>query len=137
MRILLVEDNDTLTNLFRVQLRRLGDHDLTIANTKQEALIAFKNNQYDLIFIDMALDGIQSRGIEILTEIKSVNPGQRIGVLSSNDIRDLVSQSKKLGAEFYMVKPFTLRGLKMVMTGDKEKIQNYQPEISEGRIIAL
>jgi hypothetical protein len=36
-----------------------------------------------------------------------------------------------------MVKPFTLDGLAIVLTGDKEAIRNYTPDIDEGRIIAF
>jgi DNA-binding response OmpR family regulator len=100
-------------------------------------MAAFKNETFDLIFIDMGLDGIQDRGLEILTEMKRLTPEQRIGILSSNDMRDKVRHSQECGAEFYMVKPFTMRGLTAVLTGDKEAIKNYQPEIGEGRIISL
>jgi two-component system chemotaxis response regulator CheY len=137
MHVLLVEDSGTLANLFGVQLRMIGDHTVTIAATKKEALAAFEREVFDLVFVDMGLEGHQDRGLEILTEIKTLAPSQRIGILSSNDLRDMVRLSQKAGAEFYMVKPFTLDGLTVVLSGDKEAIQNYQPDISEGRIIAF
>ncbi|MBN1991227.1 MAG: response regulator [Anaerolineae bacterium] len=136
MHILLIEDSNTLAHLFQVQLRHLG-HTLTMAETKAEALAAFEQESFDLIFIDMGLEGLPDRGLEILTEMKTQKPGQRIGILSSNDVRDLVRLSKEGGAEFYMVKPFTMEGLTMILRGDKEVIQHYQPEIGEGRIIYL
>jgi DNA-binding NarL/FixJ family response regulator len=85
----------------------------------------------------MGLEGYQDRGLEILTEIKALIPQQRIGVLSSNDLRDMVRLSQMHGAEFYMVKPFTLDGLAAVLSGDKEAIQNYIPDIDEGRLITF
>ncbi|MBN1220416.1 MAG: response regulator [Anaerolineae bacterium] len=136
MHILLIEDSSTLAQLFRVQLRQLG-HDLTAAETKAEAMAAFDNETFDLVFIDMGLEGYQERGLEILSEMKALKPEQRIGILSSNDLRDTVRLSKEGGAEFYMVKPFTMEGLKTILTGDKKIIQSYQPEIGEGRILLL
>ncbi len=137
MHILLIEDNSTLAALFRVQLRQLGDHILTIAASKDAAIAAFQSETFDLVFVDMGLEGYQDRGLQILAEIKTINPQQRIGVLSSNDLRDMVRLSQKYGAEFYMVKPFTLDGLTMILSGDKEAIKNYIPDVDEGRIIAL
>jgi CheY-like chemotaxis protein len=137
MHLLLVEDNGTLIMLFQAQLRRLENHSLTAAATKAEALTAFQNETFDLIFIDMALEGIPNRGLEILREIKSSKPDQRVGILSSNDLRDTVKASQELGAEFYMVKPFTFRGLQVVLSGDPKAIQHYRPNVSEGPIIAL
>lgn len=136
MHILFVEDNNTLATLFAVQLRQLG-HTLTTAATKEAAITAFESETFDLIFVDMGLEGYQDRGLQILAEIKAEAPQQRIGVLSSNDLRDMVRLSQKYGAEFYMVKPFTLEGLSLILNGDKEAIRNYIPDVDEGRIIAF
>jgi CheY-like chemotaxis protein len=134
MHILLVEDNAVLAVLFEVQLNQLG-HQLTAAQTKAEAMAAFAKETFDLIFIDMGLDGRQDRGLEILSEMKAQVPEQRIGILSSNDLGDMVQQSQAGGAEFYMVKPFTMQGLSAVLSNDRTAIHNYRPEFGEGRII--
>jgi len=136
MHILLVEDSGTLAHLFEVQLRQLG-HTLTSVETKADAIAAFQKETFDLIFIDMGLEGLPDRGLEILAEVKGIKPTQRVAILSSNDMRDMVHLSQKTGAEFYMVKPFTMEGLTTVLEGDKVAIRNYQPEIGEGRIILL
>ena len=83
----------------------------------------------------MGLEGQQDRGLQIMIEMKALVPTQRLGVLSSNDLRDMVRRSQEAGAEFYMVKPFTMDGLMVVLSGDKQAIRTYQPEIGEGRII--
>ena len=137
MRVLLVEDNSTLAALIGVQLRQLGGHTLVTAASKDTAIAAFQKETFDLVFVDMGLEGYQDRGIEILAEIKALTPQQRVGVLSSNDLKEMVRLSQKSGADFYMVKPFTLDGLAIVLTGDKEAIRNYTPDIDEGRIIAF
>ncbi len=134
MKVLLVEDSSTLANLFQVQLRQLG-YDFVAAETKAEALAAFEQGSFELVFIDMGLEGLQDRGLEVLAEIKANKPDQRVGILSSNDQKDLVRDSQQKGAEFYMVKPFTMEGLEVVLGGDKKAIRTYQPEIGEGRII--
>jgi len=136
MHILLIEDSGTLAHLFQVQLRQLG-HTLTSVETKSDAMAVFGKKTFDIVFVDMGLEGLPDRGIEILTEMKALVPTQRIGILSSNDVREMVRLSQEKGAEFYMVKPFTMKGLRVVLTGDKKAMQNYQQEIGEGRIILL
>jgi DNA-binding NarL/FixJ family response regulator len=85
----------------------------------------------------MGLEGHQDRGLEILTELKQRRPDLRAGVLSSNDLRDMVRSSQAAGAEFYMVKPFTMEGLALVLRGDNEALRNHIPEVGEGRIIVF
>ncbi len=137
MHILLVEDSGILANLFQVQLKMIGPHSVTITATMKEALSAFEQETFDLIFIDIGLEGYSDRGIQILTEIKRLSPRQRVGILSSNDLREMVQLSQQAGAEFYVVKPFTMEGLAVILGGNKTAIQNYQPDINEGRIIAF
>jgi CheY-like chemotaxis protein len=137
MRVLLVEDSDILADLFRVQLQRLGQHSLLVAASKQKTFEVFKPDAFDIIFIDMGLEGIPDRGLEIIREIKIQSPQQKIGVLSSNDLQDMVQQSRQVGAVFYMVKPFTMEGLQVVLEGDKAAMRAYQPDVGEGRIIPL
>ncbi|MFQ5577887.1 MAG: response regulator [Anaerolineae bacterium] len=137
MHLLLIEDSGTLANLFRAQARRLGNHSVTIAATKTKAIAAFQKEKFDIVFIDMGLEGIQDRGLQVLQEIKALAPAQKTGILSSNDLKNMVKASQENGAEFYMVKPFTYSGLKVVLEGDREAIEHYQPDISEGRIIVL
>ena len=132
MRLLLVEDNGTLVKLFQAQLRRLEDHTLTTTSTKAGAMAALQNEMFDLVFIDIGLEGIPDRGLEILHEMKTLAPEQRIGILSSNDSKEIVRASQEAGAEFYMVKPFIFKGLKLVLEGDRKAIRNYQPNVLEG-----
>ena len=137
MHILLVEDSENLADLFRVQLRRLGQHELSVAVSKKRALELFKSDTFDLVLIDMGLEGIPDRGLEVIREIRVQSPRQRIGVLSSNDLQDMVRKSRQVGAEFYMVKPFTMEGLEVVLEGDRAAMKAYQPDIGEGRILVL
>ena len=137
MHILLIEDNQTLADLFGAQLRRLKNHTLSVAGTKKDAMSAFEQENFDLIFVDMAMEGISDRGLEILQAVKSAKPTQRVGILSSNDAKEMVQNCRSSGAEFYMVKPFTFNGLKLVLEGDQEAIRQYRPNISEGPIISF
>lgn len=138
MHLLFIEDSHDLSTLFKAQIRRLKmGHTVNTAATKQEAMAAFEEEAFDLIFVDMALDGFPYRGLEILKEIKAQKPDQRVAILSSNDGGEIVNNCKENGAEFYMVKPFTFDGIKLVMEGNSEAIRAYRPDLSEGPIISF
>jgi DNA-binding response OmpR family regulator len=110
---------------------------LSTAATKAQALAVFDQEMFDLVLVDMGLEGQQNLGLEILQIVKLQKPAQRVGILSSNDLREIVRSSQEAGAEFYMVKPFTLEGLAVIIAGDKEAIRNHIPEVGEGRIIVF
>jgi two-component system response regulator AtoC len=135
MRVLFVEDSRELSHLFSVTLRRLG-HEAHIAPSEAAARQIFRPGLFDFAFVDIGLES-DDGGLEIIDEIKVQEPNLRVGVLSSNDLPDMVRRSKQVGAEFYMVKPFTPRGLGIVLDGDMQAMRSYVPEIGEGRLIVF
>ena len=137
MRVLLVDDSHLLSDLFQIQLQHLGAHSLEVRRTKKEALAAFQSQEFDVVFIDMRLEGQEERGLDILRDIKALKPEQSVVILSVNDQAGVIKSSKAAGASFYMIKPFTLDGLRLVLSGDEEGVSRYQPCVGEGRIFPL
>ena len=108
-RILVVDDNQTILNLVELILQSSG-YDCTKANTAKQALelIYNKNNNYDLILMDLAMP--EMSGIDVLTKLK------QDGLLSKRNVVFFTASSltdeqkeelKKLGALDAMRKPFT------------------------------
>lgn len=100
-KILIVEDDEAISNLININLNMVG------YETKQEfdgkkAFDTIKSEKFDLIIMDIMLPGID--GFEIMQGIK----GMGIPVIfltAKNSVIDKV-KGLKLGAEDYMVKPF-------------------------------
>ncbi|MFO7889678.1 MAG: sigma-54 dependent transcriptional regulator [bacterium] len=80
------------------------EYRVTLVNTSQQALVCFKDNNYDLIFLDNKID--DKKGIEFLTQLLSINPTTVIIMTSENgDIQDAV-KAVRYGAYNWVNKPF-------------------------------
>ena len=63
----------------------------------------------DVILLDIKMPGIS--GIEVIGEIKKINPSSKIIVISAWKSADVVSQAIAKGAVDYMGKPLSLAAL--------------------------
>jgi DNA-binding response OmpR family regulator len=105
-RILIVEDEQAISNLYRIALTNAG----YLANTikdGQKALdhLANPDNSYDLILLDIMLPTIS--GIKILEQIKQPSSpclATPVILLTNLGLEELVKKGMQLGAEQYIVK---------------------------------
>ncbi|MFL0253144.1 response regulator transcription factor [Clostridium neuense] len=100
-RILIVEDDEAISNLININLNMVG------YESKQEfdgiqALETIKKENFDLIIMDIMLPGMD--GFRLMEKIKDKNIPV-IFLTAKNSVIDKV-KGLKLGAEDYMVKPF-------------------------------
>lgn len=99
--ILIVEDDESIANLIKFSLEQVG-YFTNIVNDGEEAINSVKNNNYDLILLDVMIPKID--GFEVLSYIKELN----IPVIFITAVSDIKNKIKglKLGAEDYITKPF-------------------------------
>lgn len=106
-RLLFVDDNEQYHNVIQRQFAHL---DVTSCQNGSDALLAFKQNRYDIVLLDChmpMMDGfavaIQMRKIE-----KSLSlPRTPIVALTANAVPETEQQSKRSGMDDYLTKPFT------------------------------
>jgi DNA-binding response OmpR family regulator len=102
-KILLIEDEDYIRDLYKRQLDQAGLHTDAFA-TGQEGLSAVAANHYDLILLDIMLP--DTNGLQILKEVKQ-NPATKATtvVLLTNLGQDvIIKEGFELGAEGYLIK---------------------------------
>ena len=108
MKILAVDDEDSIRELLELQLKRNGYETLTAADG-QAALE--QAAQADLVLLDVMLPGID--GFEVCRRLKADPSTQAIPVImltaKSEEIDKVLGL--ELGADDYMVKPFSVREL--------------------------
>lgn len=103
-RILVVDDERSVTNALHLILADLG-HQVDAAKSVAEATKYLKGSPYDLVFTDLRLpDG---SGIDLLTHIKRDTPDTQVIVMTAHGSIDITIEAIKLGAFYYIEKPFT------------------------------
>lgn len=103
MKVLLVEDEEFIRDLFKRQLD-LSGFTTDAFGTGQDGLSAITKNAYDLVLLDIMLPDIN--GLQILQNIRQ-NPNTKniVVVLLTNLGQDaVIKQGFELGADGYLVK---------------------------------
>lgn len=104
-RILVVDDEDMLRNVIVQQLTGEG-YAVGDAADGQEAIDILSKTDYDLILLDLKMPRVD--GFEVLRFVKSTKPQTKVVVLTGfADLKNAI-ESKKLGAEDFISKPYDL-----------------------------
>lgn len=106
IRILIVDDEQPIANLIRMNLSRMG-YACTCAYDGQAAADIVESQTFDLILLDIMLP--KYGGYDLLAFIRPLNIPV-IFLTAKGDVNDRV-KGLKLGAEDYIVKPFELAEL--------------------------
>ncbi len=102
--ILLVDDEPGMLRYIRTLLE-VDDHHVETASTGEAALeLVQKGLRPDLVLMDLLMPGID--GLETLEQLRKLQPGVKVVMLSCvNDTKKVV-QAIHLGATDYITKPF-------------------------------
>ena len=105
MRILLVEDDESIASGLMLALGRAHHRVEWIANGQQAGAL-LDTESFDLVILDLGLPG--KDGFEVLKQLRGAGSLSNVLILSARDAtRDRV-QGLDLGADDYLVKPFEL-----------------------------
>ena len=102
-RLLIVDDDRFVRTLLKDALGDDG-YQFTEASNGEEALASLRSAKADVVLLDLFMPKMS--GIQALTEIQKVSPGQKVIVISSLDSEALVSQAMDAGANGFVQKPF-------------------------------
>ncbi|MEO8539496.1 MAG: response regulator transcription factor [bacterium] len=107
-RILVVDDEDAITDLVATALRYEG-FDVAVASAGREALSLVRSYRPDVVLLDVMMDDID--GFEVIRRMNS--EGLRVPVLflTARDTPDDRVHGLTLGADDYICKPFSLAEL--------------------------
>ena len=101
-RILVVDDEKTITDLVGIYLRNEG-YQVTLAYTGADAARAILEDEFDLAVLDIMLPDID--GFELLRTIRAEHTYPVI-MLTARDSQNDKIEGLSLGADDYVVKPF-------------------------------
>jgi two-component system phosphate regulon response regulator PhoB len=109
-RLLIIEDEKDLLKVLEFNLRQAG-HEVLSATRGRDGLQIAREHQPDLVLLDLMLPDIA--GTEVCKSLKQASPTREIAVLMLTAKGEEVDRivGFELGADDYVVKPFSVREL--------------------------
>ena len=111
-KILLVEDDDVFLRPLHRTLELAG-YDVLPAPSAEEALDALKVEDVDVVLTDKRLPGMD--GVELVRRVKADHADLAVVVMTAYGTIESAVEAMRLGAEDYLVKPFEVAELLLVI----------------------
>ena len=122
IRILVIDDDDTIRTVFRAALKQEG-FEVDLAATGKEAIEKSKAEIYNLALVDIRLP--DTEGTKLLSELKETVPKMRKIILTGYpDLQNAITSLKR-GADFYVIKPVAMDTL---LEAVREQLRKQQEE---------
>jgi YesN/AraC family two-component response regulator len=129
--IIVVDDEPQVTSL--VQQALANERDIVeVFNNGSEAREAIETTSWDLMITDLVLP--DSTGLDLLADFMKVNSNGEAIIISGYATLDSALQAIELGAHSFLLKPFKIEQLQIVVSRALEKIllnREYQALLSE------
>ena len=140
--VLVIDDDKAIRDILTNVLEDEGYAVRTGANS-DEALSEFESNPPTVVVLDVWLNNSKLDGVEILTEMKSINENVPVIMISGHGTVDMAVSATKKGAYDFISKPFNTESLLSTISRaiDTMKLKNEYEElqsklgIGEGEII--
>ncbi len=104
-RILIADDEDGLRWVLEKGLRQAG-YEVTAVRDGDEALRAFSEAPFDLVFLDIRMPGTD--GLTVLAKLRGLAPDAHVIVMTAHGTMETAIQAMQRGAYDYLAKPFDL-----------------------------
>lgn len=108
-KILYAEDDETIAFLLRDALSQ--EYEIQYCANGEEALQQFENEMFDLCLFDIMMP--KMNGFDLATEIRKRNQEIPILFLSAKTLKEDRIKGLKIGADDYLVKPFSIEELQL------------------------
>lgn len=103
--ILVVDDEEALRTVLSSELSGEG-YQVDSASDGDEAITTLQSKKFDLVLLDIKMPKVD--GFEVLKHIKKNHPDMKVIMLTAfADLKNAI-ESKKLGAEDFISKPYDL-----------------------------
>jgi len=106
-KILVVDDSAFMRGILKDLLaQHPATPEIYEAEDKKTALQQAKKVMPDLVLLDIVMQKSELEGVEILKELRKAYPTINVIMLTSVGQTGVIEECKKLGARYYIEKPF-------------------------------
>ncbi len=118
MKILVIDDEENIGRTIELIFAK-ENFDVTLAFNGETAISLLKENYFDVIISDIRLPDIS--GMEILKTSKNLYPEVPVIMITAYASTSVAVEAMKLGAEDYIIKPFDIDELRIIVKRAYEK----------------
>src|SRR5579864_3240590 len=128
--ILIVEDEPRMRRLLEISLSEDG-HIVRIAPDAEAGLKSLAREPADVVVTDLKLPGMS--GLEFLQEARRMNSGIPVIVMTAYGSVETAVEAMKAGASDYVLKPFTIAEMKLVIAKelDVQRVRDENRSLKE------
>ncbi len=113
LRILIVDDERTI-RLAASHAAKAEGHAVDTADSGQLALLKMQEERYDLVLLDLRLQG-EADGLDYLGRILKISPGMAVVMCTAHASIETAVEAMRRGAMDYLEKPYTPESLRHVL----------------------
>ncbi len=126
--ILVVDDEQSMREFLEILLQKAG-HEVAVEADAASALSRFAAGAFDLVITDLRLG--RGSGLDILRGVKASSAATEVVMVTAFATTENAVQAMKLGAYDYVLKPFKVDELKLVV----EKALEHRALVAENRVL--
>lgn len=130
MKILVIEDKEINQKIIKLMLLKLCETDIDIAENGLIGLQRMLEKVYDVIFLDIRMPVMD--GYEVLSKLSKRKNKPYVIVLTANVLDSEKDKCMSLGANEYIMKPYTISVLRNILSKLKNNGDNSTGNGSDG-----
>ncbi len=117
-RVLIVDDEKGMRDFLSIMLKKEG-YAAQAVESAEQAAEAIGRGDFDLVITDISMPG--HSGLDVLKQAKTANPDTPVIMITAYASTESAVEALKLGAYDYIIKPFDVEELKIVVRNALEK----------------
>ena len=117
-RVLIVDDEKGMRDFLGIMLRKEG-YAVSQAESAEKASDLISRGEFDLVISDISMPG--QSGLEVLRQAKAAGPDTPVIMITAYASTESAVEALKLGAYDYIIKPFDVDELKIIVRNALEK----------------
>jgi len=117
-KILIIDDDENVRQILAATLETSG-YAVSSADSGERAVAAVRESPIDLVILDLVLPRVD--GLEVLKEITTLRPETAVIMITGHASVETAIKAMKMGAVDYVVKPFRLEEVELIVERSLER----------------